>query len=308
LRVEERTCELQEQVAAKERARAELAETQEHLILASRQAGMAEVATSVLHNVGNVLNSVNVSATLIAQRQRSLRLGYIGKAAALLQQPPSDLARYLSEDPKGKVLPAYLQELANSLEVEQRRTLEEIDCLIKNIEHIKVIVSMQQSHAKAGGVIEALSPTELLEDSLQILGPSFERRGIRLVRSYDDVPPVMVDRHKVLQILINLITNAKHALSDGTVQKTLRLSVSAQASDCVRIVVADNGVGIAKENLSRIFSQGFTTRKDGHGFGLHSGANAARELGARFTLELPASPQGPVSSSDPAVETDICGS
>jgi signal transduction histidine kinase len=318
LRVQERTSQLQEQVAAKERARTELAEAQGHLMLASRQAGMAEVATSVLHNVGNVLNSVNVSATLIAQRQRSMRLGNVAKSAALLQQAPGELARFLTEDPKGKVLPSYLHELSDSLLADQKRTLEEIDYLIKNVEHIKVIVSMQQSHAKAGGVIEALSATELLEDSLQIVGQSFERKGIRLLRSYDNVPPVMVDRHKVLQILINLITNAKHALSNGTPEKTLRLSVSAHSAERVRIVVADNGVGIMKENLSRIFSQGFTTRKDGHGFGLHSGANAARELGgslsvhsegpglgASFTLELPTCPQAPAAPSGPALDLDI---
>jgi signal transduction histidine kinase len=236
----------------------------------------------------------------------------------LLQQPPVELVRYLTEDPRGKVLPAYLHELGDELVADQRRTLEEIDYLMRNIEHIKVIVSMQQSHAKAGGVIEALSPTELVEDSLQIVGTSFERKGIRLVRAYDNVPPVMVDRHKVMQILINLIANAKHALSNGSPEKTLRLSISASSPERVRIEVADNGIGIAKENLSRIFSQGFTTRRDGHGFGLHSGANAARELGgslsvhsdgpglgASFTLELPASGQAPISPEGPALELDI---
>jgi signal transduction histidine kinase len=80
-------------------------------------------------------------------------------------------------------------------------------------------------------------------------------------------------------------------------QVTLRV---ASGEGRVRVSVIDNGVGIPAENLTRIFNQGFTTRKDGHGFGLHSGALAARELGgslhvhsdgagqgASFTLELP---------------------
>ncbi len=114
------------------------------------------------------------------------------------------------------------------------------------------------------------------------------------------MPPITVEKHKVLQILVNLMRNAKFACSEsGLPDRQMTLRVSRDA-DIVKISVSDNGVGIAPENLTRIFSHGFTTRKDGHGFGLHSGALAATEMGGRlsvqsdglglgaaFTLELP---------------------
>jgi signal transduction histidine kinase len=159
---------------------------------------------------------------------------------------------------------------------------------------------MQQSHAKAGGVLEELDPKDLAEDAIQINLIALDRHGIKLARDYQPVPNVVVDRHKVLQILINLVNNAKHALDVKPADRTMTLAVSAAGPDRVRISVRDNGMGIAPENLNSIFLQGFTTRKDGHGFGLHSGANAARELGgslsvqsdgtgrgATFILELP---------------------
>lgn len=301
LRVSERTQELREQVAAKERAHEELARAQEDLMLTSRRAGMAEVATGVLHNVGNVLNSVNVSTALLNERLRACRVESVGKTAALLREHERDLARFLKEDPKGKAVPNYLKDLAEILMQDKREMQSEIDSLVKNIEHIKVIVGMQQSYAKIGGVLEPMDPKDLAEDAIQINSAGFDRHQIQLIRDFHPVRKVLVDRHKVLQILVNLLNNAKHALGDKPSDKKIVFGLSMPDPGKVRLSVADNGVGIPSENLSRIFSQGFTTRKDGHGFGLHSGANAAKELGgslcahsegvghgATFVLELPA--------------------
>jgi two-component system, cell cycle sensor histidine kinase and response regulator CckA len=300
LRVEERTQELREQVAAKERAHDELARVQEDLMLISRRAGMAEVATGVLHNVGNVLNSVNVSAALLSERLRYCRVESVAKTAELLNKQRAQLGRFLSEDPRGKALPGYIQELADSLLQDKRDMQGEIETLAKNIEHIKIIVGMQQSYAKVAGVLEQLDPRDLAEDAIQINSAAFDRHHIQLVRDYQPVPRVMVDRHKVLQILVNLLNNAKHALNQTDAERTVYFGIRRAGPNQVHLVVQDNGMGIAPENLNRIFSQGFTTRKDGHGFGLHSGANSAKELGgsltahsegpnrgATFVLELP---------------------
>lgn len=299
-RVEERTRELQEQVEAKERARAELAEAQVNLMLTSRQAGMAEVATGVLHNVGNVLNSVNVSAGLLGERLRHLSVESVARTAALLHEHQARLGRFFTEDSKGKALPGYLEKLGEVLLQDKREMQTEVESLVKNIDHIKVIVSMQQSYARVSGVLEEISATDLTEDAIQINAATLDRHRIRVVREYHQAPRALVDRHKVLQILVNLINNAKHALSDQACDRRVTVAISHLEPDRVRISVSDNGVGIAPENLNRVFSQGFTTRKDGHGFGLHSGANAARELGgsltvhsggvgcgATFTLDLP---------------------
>ena len=302
-RVQERTRELQTEVQERKEAETRLESTHQQLLDVSRQAGMAEVATGVLHNVGNVLNSVNVSASLVEGQLRKSKVSSLTRAVTLLKEHAADLAAFLTHDPKGKGFPGFLEQLASVLTTEQATALAEIDLLKKNIEHIKEIVVMQQSYSKVSGLTENLNLTDLVEDSLRFNENSLDRHDIKLVREFSTVPPVTVEKHKVLQILVNLVRNAKHAceaVDRPDKQVTVRI---AQADGRAQIVVRDNGVGIPPENLTRIFAHGFTTKKNGHGFGLHSGALAARELGgdlsvasdgvgrgATFTLELPWQP------------------
>jgi len=176
--------------------------------------------------------------------------------------------------------------------------------LTKDVGHIKDIVAMQQSYAMVSGVVEAVPVVELVEDALRMNASAFVRHDVQVVREFAPVPPVTVDKHKVLQILVNVLRNAKYAC-DGTGQpdKRVTLRVALNGANLVKIEIADNGVGIPAENLTRVFQHGFTTRKHGHGFGLHSAALAAKELGgalkarsdgpglgATFTLEIPTQP------------------
>jgi signal transduction histidine kinase len=280
-------------------AEQELEGVHKQLLLASRQAGMAEVATNVLHNVGNVLNSVNVSASLISERIKKSRSTGLARVASLLSEHADNLAAFLS-GAQGRRLPAYLQELASELSAEREAAVEELTALRSNVEHIKEIVSVQQSYARRGGITDIVDICTLVEDSLRMNEGAFSRHGVVLVRDFKEVPPIQVDKHKVLQILVNLIRNAKYACDEGpgTVK---RVTVRVGAADGVMsIAVIDTGCGIPQENLERIFNHGFTTRKDGHGFGLHSCALAAKDLGgsllgesagpgqgATFTLTLP---------------------
>jgi C4-dicarboxylate-specific signal transduction histidine kinase len=309
-RVEERTGELREtnerlnfEVESRKRSQQELESMQQRLMETSRQAGMAEVATGVLHNVGNVLNSVNVSATVIQDRMLKSKLSSLVNTADLLHAHADRLVAFLSEDPRGKLVPGFIVKLASYLAAEQEETIKELSVLAKNIEHIKEIVIMQQSYAKMSGVAEILSPSQLVDDALRMNEAALARHSVKVVRDYAEVPPVSIDKHKALQILVNLIRNAKYALDHGAVDdKLLTIRVESSGPDKVLIVIQDNGVGIPQENLVRIFQHGFTTKRDGHGFGLHSGALAAKEMGgnlsvhsdgmgkgAQFTLELPIS-------------------
>jgi signal transduction histidine kinase len=268
----------------------------------SRSAGMAEVATGVLHNVGNILNSVSVSATLVGERLKQSKVLNLRRATAMLREQNGGLVEFLTNDPKGKLLPEYLPTVADQLAVEQAELIAEINSVGQHIEHIKEIVAMQQNYAKLSGVFEDLSPMELVEDALRLNLAAFERHHIELVREFDEgTPKVCVDRHKVLQILINVLRNAKHAMDGKNKQeKRMVIRVGTAAPGRVRITVRDNGVGIPQNHLTKVFNHGFTTKKEGHGFGLHSGANAAKEMGgsltahsdgpgkgAEFTLELP---------------------
>jgi PAS domain S-box-containing protein len=270
---------------------------------ASRQAGMADVATSVLHNVGNVLNSVNVSANLVADSLKRSRAAGLGRVVALLKEHQGDLGRFVAHDERGKVLPVYLAELSRHLSADNRNALQELEALRGNIDHIKDIVTMQQRYAKLGGAAEPIDIKHLAEESLRINASAFERHEITVVRRFADVPQITVDKHKVLQILVNLLRNAKDAC-DGLSDRERRVTLAVErCATGVRVAVADNGAGITAEHMSRLFTHGFTTKKTGHGFGLHSGALAAREIGgvlraessgvgrgATFVLELPLRP------------------
>jgi PAS domain S-box-containing protein len=290
-------------ITAFKEAEAKVEQLHRQLLQASRQAGMAEVATSVLHNVGNVLNSVNVSATLLLDNAKRSNVSYLGKAVALLNDHLADAGQFLANDPKGRQLPGYLSRVAEELAKEQQRTMTELESLRENVEHIKEIVAMQQNYANVSGVVETVNVTELVEDALRMNTGALARHEITLVRDFAPVPPLTVEKHKVLQVLVNVIRNAKYACDESAHKdKQIKLRIF-QREQWVCVAVADNGVGIAPENMTRIFNHGFTTRKDGHGFGLHSGALAAAELGgkltaqsdgpgqgATFTLELPLRP------------------
>jgi PAS domain S-box-containing protein len=283
-------------------AEEELEGVNKQLLIASRQAGMAEVATNVLHNVGNVLNSVNVSASLVAERIKKSKCAGLARVSTLLTEHAADLTGFLA-GAQGRHLPAYLGQLATELVAERDATIAELTTLRSNVEHIKEIVAMQQNYARRGGVSDTLDVRALVEDSLRMNEGAFSRHGVTLVRDFQEVPQITVDKHKVLQILVNVIRNAKYACDDHSGgEKRVTVRVRAMSDEIV-ISVIDTGIGIPCDNLERIFNHGFTTRKDGHGFGLHSSALAARELGgalqvesagtghgATFTLRLPVSP------------------
>jgi len=276
--------EQQHEIAERKRAEEEIEALHNQLVEASRHAGMAEVATGVLHNVGNVLNSVNVSSTLLAERLRKSRAPNVERAAELLRDRNGGLARWLTEDEKGRMLPSYLAELGRHLSTEHAEMTTELELLVKNVEHIKEIVAMQQNYAKVSGFTETLPLEKLVDDALQMNTAAFERHRVKVIRNYENVPNVRVDKHKVLQILVNLLRNAKYAM-EACRERRIELHIHRASAAAVRITVQDTGCGILRENLTRIFSHGFTTKKDGHGFGLHSGAIAAKEMGGILTAE-----------------------
>ena len=253
------------------------------LVDVSRLAGMAEIATNVLHNVGNVLNSVNVSADRIAEKVKRLSPASLAKVAALLREHAHDLPDFLARDPQGMEVPGYLSALIEQCANPQKDILPDVAALRKNIEHIREIVRMQQTYAGARDVLETTSLADLMEDAIQINAVAFARHEMQVMREYSPVPAFAVEKHKVLQILVNLLSNAKDAVG-AQPNRAITVRVEMNADGFAKASVTDNGIGIPAENLTRIFQHGFTTRKDGHGFGLHSGALAANEMGGSLTV------------------------
>jgi len=261
-----------------------------------------------------VLNSVSVSATVVCDRLRQSEIDDLQTAAAMLEGKNGQLAMFLTEDPKGKLLPEYLAKATKLLASERDELVSEMSDVVQHIEHIKEIVAMQQTYAKVFGVLEPVTPSALVQDALRINTAAFDRHGVRVTQHFDEnLPPALVDRHKVLQILVNLLRNAKYALDEQSPSdKRIEIHVSKTAEGNIAIAVQDNGIGIAPENLTRIFGHGFTTKRDGHGFGLHSGALAAKQMngslrvhsdgpgkGATFTLELPMASVPGQTGTDP---------
>ena len=304
-RAERRLAE--ERLGLQQRAEADLRAAQDRLVAAGRHAGMAEVATGVLHNVGNVLNSVNVSVHLIKDQVRGSQVAKLARTADLIDAHEHDLTGFLTGDAKGKLIPGYVSKLARLLDGENALVMAEVENLARGVEHIKQVVQFQQGYAKPSTHWETVSPADLLEDALRLNLIALDRHGVTIVREVDAVGPVRIDKHKTLQILVNLISNAKNAMRDLNANRERRLTLRLTAVPLdrgarLRIAVRDNGVGIAPGHLSRIFEHGFTTRADGHGFGLHSAANAAREMGGTIEVDSPGPGRGAAFTLDVPVK------
>jgi len=279
----------------------ELKEVHLQLVQTARRAGMAEIATNVLHNVGNVLNSVYTSAQVAKERMTGMRLEHVSRVAGMLQERQSDLSTFLTQDERGKHVLPFLDKLGQNL-LDDR---QEVNTLLEDVgrytEHIGDIVKVQQNYARTPRLHEPVSLQGLVEDALRINAAGLARHQVKVQRQLAPLPPVLTDKHKALMILVNLVSNAKYAM-DGVApaERVLTVKLEQHAPDRTRIEIHDNGMGIAPELLTRIFQYGFTTREEGHGFGLHSSALAAQELGgslhvhsdgpgrgATFTLEVP---------------------
>ena len=288
---------LEERIALRTR---ELEDAHAELVELSRQAGMAEVASGVLHNVGNVLNSINVSTGLLADKLSASVTRRVAPVVGLLEENAGNLDTFMADDTRGKQLLPYLAQLAQSMDSEHCELSTELNTLRDCVDHLKIIVGTHQSFAGATGVTQCVEPSSLLEDALGMAGGTLGIENINVVRLFDDVGALPIDRHRVMQILVNLLSNAKHALCEVGDERQLTLAVRMSEDGQLQIVVEDTGVGIKPENLERIFAYGFTTKRKGHGFGLHNSALSAAEMGgtltcnsdgpgcgARFVLSLP---------------------
>lgn len=295
--------QLVEEIAERQRAESKAASLNSQLVIAARRAGMTDIATSVLHNIGNVLNSINTSVAMIEERLQRSEVSNLTKLKELLAQFVDNPAALASDERFPKIF-KYIRITADAWGNDEAYIVHELKDLEKNIFHIKNIISMQQSLSAAIGVTEETNIKELLEDALALNKTAYERADIEIVRDYSTINTVVIDRVKLLQILVNLIKNGIDSLlASGVSNKKVSLSIQAVDTKFFVIKVSDNGLGIAPQNATKIFSYGFTTKKTGHGFGLHTSALAAQEmggelnvksdgegLGATFVLKLPYAP------------------
>ncbi|HYH97299.1 trifunctional serine/threonine-protein kinase/ATP-binding protein/sensor histidine kinase [Hyalangium sp.] len=263
----------------------ELKQAQVQLVDTARAAGMAEIASNVLHNVGNVLTSAVINLEQMRAAVESSRLDRAAQLSAMLKEHGDDLVGFLTHDPRGRVLPGYLMALTEELRHERTQLRASLGEMGLHIEHIRAIVRVQQDYAKTSLILDEWDLVQLIEDSLRFQLAALQRHGISVKREFASMPRGRVDKHKVLQILINLISNAKYAMDEvpeGQRHLTVRL---AALENVARIQVVDSGMGFTQEIRKQLFAHGFSTRKEGHGFGLHSSALAAQVMGGSLLLE-----------------------
>ena len=280
-----------------------LAEVQQQLVDSAHKSGMADMATGVLHNIGNILNSVNLAGEEILRMSAGSKIGGLMKANEMLQAQGDNMSEFLAKDEKGKKLPAYYLKMGKVLEGEITGIRDEARALIEKTTMMKEVISTQQAYAHSGFHNEKLSIEELVEDALKIQISSLQKWGVNIQKKFDDVPLCLGQKSKLLQVITNLIKNAKEAMADNdrlNKPKELGIEIGKLNNEFAFIKVTDNGCGINPEQLAKIFSHGFTTKDGGHGFGLHTSANAMTEMhgslkvdsdgtekGASFTITIP---------------------
>lgn len=253
------------------------------LLASARLAGMAEVASCVLHNVGNVLNSINISTQLLLQRDSELvsKTEEFAEVVKLLseQKSKSSLDAFLKTNKIGQILPEYLSQFAAYADRQQNFSKKELEALNHKVNHIKNIVKMQQKLCADVKNYEYLDLNGLLEDALLITSEKLEGYGIKIQREFQKIASFEGDKVKMLQVLINLLKNAAESMAESRKTEKILILRTKETEKNFQIEIIDNGIGIDPENLAKIFSYGFTTKKDGHGFGLHSSAVAIQQLG-----------------------------
>jgi len=268
----------------------ELEEKNTELVKMSRNAGMAEIATNVLHNIGNMLNNVNVSATAIGDTLSQSKLLKLQEVSTMMQEHSEDIGAFLSEDERGKHIPPYLVKTIAILLDEHNAVTKTIRTLRENIEHIKTTIRSQQNYAKVQTCEEMVSIREIIEDAIEMNKTALTSQKIDPVQEFDEINYVNIDRSRILQIIVNLIKNAAEALYESNVKnKHIAIKCNKTDENQLRIEVLDNGIGIAQENITKIFAHGYTTKTAGHGFGLHGCALSAKEIGGTLTAHS----QGP---------------
>lgn len=270
----------------------------------AHRAGRAQVARMVLHDIGNVLNNMRVGASVVSDTLARSDLGDLRRLVDLLRPNAERLPDFFASDPRGRSVLPFLEALTNTLESEQRKALDELKDLGAAIDHVGALVRSQNGEASARPLLEPIEPSAIAEQAAAFASESFARHGIVVERIFPPLPRAWIDRHRCVQILVNLLTNAKNAICDarrggGRIELAVRAASDADG-DWLEYSILDDGVGFEPDDREKLFSFGFSTRADGQGIGLHSGANLARELGgsllaesagpdrgARFTLRIP---------------------
>jgi len=169
------------------------------------------------------------------------------------------------------------------LKDQQSAIIHESSELMSRVEHIERIIQAQQKFGKLSSLFENVDLGKAVEDAVGLAESALNLHMMKIERHIQPDAFVWADRHKLLQILVNLIQNAAQACRNSEV-RLVSIEVREQ-NDAFEIGIRDTGHGISPEAFAHLFQFGFTTRVDGHGTGLHASANAAQEMNGTLTAQ-----------------------
>lgn len=262
-----------------------LRKAEEELEDKSKKAGMAEIAAGVLHNVANVLSSVNSSNTFIQDTAKYSKIDGLVKANKLLREHIDHIDQFIFEDPRGKKLLNYYLKLEEPLKKEREDIVSQSERLDEKISIISDVITAQQSHAVSNQITSETDLSEIVESTLSLQEDLVDDYKLDITTELKAGTPVIAQRSKLIHVLVNFIKNAGESMEEnGDDDKKLMIK-TWEDSYKVYLSVMDNGKGIKVENIDKIFSHTYTTKNKGHGFGLHSSANYMKEMGGKIEVD-----------------------
>ena len=263
-----------------------LKETQQQLMLSAHHAGMAEVATNILHNVGNTLNSIMTSAEVMQELCSSSAVKLFDRIGVLLADHTEDIMVYFNEDEKGKQIPAALSHIAPSLASSHEDLRHEVQELLERVQTLRDHLADQEEYATTDEAPEAVELKSCVEAVLVSERGLLDSYKVKVIRELPEMPRVALPKTRFLRILEVLITNAVEAMADNEDDRKLVLRCY-RTRGRVWLEVEDNGRGIDPNDQHMIFNQGFSTKKKSSSFGLHYCANVVKEMGGHIKCKSP---------------------
>ena len=248
---------------------------QAKLLQQAHEAGMAEMAVGILHNIGNAITPAKVSTALLIKRINESRIrnhikDMMARFGDILSKPNS------SSQEETEKLKQIVEVLPDAVIEEFDHINSEVKRIRDKHEHIESIIHLQLRYARLSGNVENVNVNKVVLDSLEMLDESITKYSVTLIKDLDpNLPPIKSEKSKLLQVVVNLVKNGVEAMRDAdSVERTLAISTHTDSSgENIAISIKDTGMGFAPEDKKKLFTYGYTTKKTGSGFGLHSCAN-----------------------------------
>lgn len=265
-----------------------LDQSRRKLTEAAHQAGMAELAGEILHNIGNAANSLNCSVAKLETRISESKINGLNRSVTLLRENSKNLEHFFLKDPRGPRLVQYLLDVNDAIQAERAENQGEIDRIRNTAHHISEIIHAQQAFAKRTDFRQEIDLQSLISQAVAINQQLIQSMGVRLVKNVPDLPELMLNRNKITQILVNMIRNGLQAMQDRSPdQRLLKIHCRLLDQRDLEIEVSDTGIGFDEHTQAKLFTHGFSTKTTGNGLGLHYCANAMREIGGSISASSP---------------------